>query len=191
MRKTLITAAAVGALVVGGGVAYAAIPGSSGVIKGCYDNGGNLRVIDESKSCPKGFTALSWNQQGVPGEDGADGAPGTNGAAGYEIVTRTFQHVIDTANQDFYMTDQVVCPAGKVAAGGGGRGIIGPRPDGSISPAHFLHVWEMTPFYTRGDSQGTITGGGWRATFITSDNSYLAVGDEVQTIVTATCINRS
>ena len=56
-------------VVVVGGIAtavQASIPGSDGVIHGCYDSGGNVKVIDTSKtkSCPKGYTALNWSQTG-------------------------------------------------------------------------------------------------------------------------------
>jgi len=29
-------------------------PGPSGVISGCYDSGGNLKIVDSSAPCPKG-----------------------------------------------------------------------------------------------------------------------------------------
>lgn len=63
------------------GIAWAAIPGADGVIQGCYDHGGNLKVVS-ALPCPKNWTPLAWNQQGVPGKDGADGTNGTNGADG-------------------------------------------------------------------------------------------------------------
>jgi hypothetical protein len=49
-RRTLVTlAATLAVLAVGGGVAFATIPGSDGVIHGCYaKSGGALRVIDGS-----------------------------------------------------------------------------------------------------------------------------------------------
>ena len=67
-----------------GGVAYATIPDSGGVIRGCYDGGGNLKVIDTGKgqSCAKGFTPLNWNQQGPKGDTGAQGPAGPKGDAG-------------------------------------------------------------------------------------------------------------
>jgi hypothetical protein len=72
-------------LAVSVGVAYAAIPGSSGVINGCYSGGqGQLRVIDTEKgeSCKNNETAISWNQKGVKGDPGAAGPPGATGATG-------------------------------------------------------------------------------------------------------------
>ena len=73
-------------VVIGGvaaGVAYAtgAIPGSDGVIHGCYDSGGNVKVA-ATATCPKGYTALPWNQTGPAGATGAAGPAGATGPAG-------------------------------------------------------------------------------------------------------------
>jgi hypothetical protein len=75
-----IVAAAVGAIaatVVAGSVAWAAIPGPGGVIHGCYDKNGDLKVV-EALPCPKGYTELEWNEKGDPGEPGVDGVDGTS-----------------------------------------------------------------------------------------------------------------
>jgi hypothetical protein len=66
-----------------GGVAYATIPDSSGVIHGCFSTKtGALRVIDTgaNQSCTSREQPLSWNQQGPPGPPGP---PGTGGATTY------------------------------------------------------------------------------------------------------------
>src|SRR5580704_6374466 len=78
------------ALTVGGGTAYATIaasPVSSGVITGCYTNaevnGSHVFVLqDAGTSCPKGTTAVSWNQTGSAGATGATGATGPAGPMG-------------------------------------------------------------------------------------------------------------
>ena len=83
MRRRDLVAAAAGAVVataLAGSVALAAIPGPGGVIQGCYDSGGNLKVV-EALSCPKNYTALRWNQQGIQGLPGADGEDGTDGTS--------------------------------------------------------------------------------------------------------------
>lgn len=68
---------------VAGGVAYAAIPDSSGTIHACYaKSGGALRVIDSAASCKSGETSLNWSQQGVPGPAGPAGPTGPVGPAG-------------------------------------------------------------------------------------------------------------
>ena len=79
-RKELLaaTAGAVVATVLVGGAAWAAIPGPGGVIQGCYDSGGNVKVV-ETLPCPKGYTPFQWNQlgpQGPPGPAGEDGEDG-------------------------------------------------------------------------------------------------------------------
>lgn len=72
-----------GAVLVGG-VAFASIPDSSGVIHGCYDkSSGALRVIDSSvTTCGTNETALTWNQQGPQGPAGPTGPRGATGPAG-------------------------------------------------------------------------------------------------------------
>lgn len=106
MRKVfaIISVLIVG-VVLGAGTSYATIPASDGTINGCYrsDNPGNgaLYIIDSEETCPTGFTALNWNQ---------------NGFSGYEIVTATKQVDPPTNRTSI----QVDCPIGKIALGGGG-----------------------------------------------------------------------
>jgi hypothetical protein len=78
MKRPATVAALVALLVVAGGVAYATIPDSSGVIHGCYkNNGGDLRVIDDAtQSCARNETSIDWDQFGPLGyayvaEDGS------------------------------------------------------------------------------------------------------------------------
>lgn len=77
-------AAAVAAALVAGGVAYATIPDSSGVIHGCYQkSGGSLSVIDATvTTCAKSQTELDWNVQGPAGPQGAQGPQGVQGPVG-------------------------------------------------------------------------------------------------------------
>lgn len=68
---------------VGGAVAWAQVPDSSGTIHGCYDGRtGALRVVDSGASCAKGEYSLDWNQQGPAGPTGPAGATGATGATG-------------------------------------------------------------------------------------------------------------
>jgi hypothetical protein len=83
MRRRDITAAAAGALVtavLAGGVAWAAIPGPDGVIHGCYNASGNLKVV-ETLPCPTGYTPLAWNEKGEPGDPGPPGPDGADGVS--------------------------------------------------------------------------------------------------------------
>ena len=67
-----------------GSIAIGAIPSSSGVITGCYDKSGLLRVIDKEagSQCADGETELSWNQQGPAGAPGQQGPAGPKGDTG-------------------------------------------------------------------------------------------------------------
>jgi Collagen triple helix repeat (20 copies) len=91
ITKAVITGAAALALVAGGTAAVAAIAAgpvdSSGVIHGCWTNaainGTHVFVLqDAGTSCPKGTTAISWNQAGPAGPAGPAGATGATGSAG-------------------------------------------------------------------------------------------------------------
>jgi hypothetical protein len=65
-------------------IAYASIPGSDGVIYGCYKkSGGSLRVIDRAvTNCAKDESLISWNQTGPEGPPGPAGPPGPQGLQG-------------------------------------------------------------------------------------------------------------
>ena len=69
------------ALVLAGtGFAVAAIPGSDGVIHGCYQKKrGTLRVVKQGKRCKGSEKALAWNQQGRPGTDAQFNGVGAGG----------------------------------------------------------------------------------------------------------------
>lgn len=70
-------------VVVGSGVAAAAIPDAGGVINGCYSTrSGALRVVEEGATCNKGELALQWNQRGQQGDPGPVGPIGPQGPAG-------------------------------------------------------------------------------------------------------------
>lgn len=85
MRKTLLAAAAGAAVTAAlvGGVAWATIPASNGVIKACYQqNGGQLRVIDGAETCRSSELPISWNQTGSQGSQGPTGLRGLLGPTG-------------------------------------------------------------------------------------------------------------
>ena len=95
-RGIAVAVLAVAALL-GGAVAFGAIPGSGGKIDACYASDGALKVINTETSppatCAKGWTPITWSQTGPagpPGKAGADGArgsqgePGPNGAQGLQ-----------------------------------------------------------------------------------------------------------
>jgi hypothetical protein len=75
-------------LALAGGIAYAAIPDSNGLIKGCYQSSsGTLRVIGSNPTvgggkCSSTEKSLNWNQTGPKGATGARGPTGANGTNG-------------------------------------------------------------------------------------------------------------
>jgi hypothetical protein len=123
-------------------VALASIPGSGGVITGCYlsksdekekedkkekdNSGGQLRVIDLATSkCNKNETQLSWNQTGPQGPIGLTGPQGPKGDTGPQGLKGATGPKGDTG------------PAGKDGAPGkdGAVGPTGPKGDtGAAGP---------------------------------------------------------
>jgi Collagen triple helix repeat (20 copies) len=81
-RAKLATAVAALAVLAISGIGYAAIP-EGGVIQGCYDGGGNLKVVS-ALPCPRGYTQLQWNQQGPKGDKGDTGPQGVQGPQGLQ-----------------------------------------------------------------------------------------------------------
>jgi hypothetical protein len=85
-RPTPALVVAVAAVVLAlGGVGWASIPDSGGVIHGCYQKEhGQLRVIDTDKhqSCNHSEIAVSWSQTGPQGATGPQGPAGPAGPAG-------------------------------------------------------------------------------------------------------------
>jgi hypothetical protein len=86
LRRGVVLAGVVLAAAVGG-VAYASIPDSSGVIHGCYLPGiGLLRVYDPqspiSHKCGAKEKQLDWNQVGPAGPAGPSGPSGATGPTG-------------------------------------------------------------------------------------------------------------
>jgi Collagen triple helix repeat (20 copies) len=89
---TIAGATLAGALAMGGGAAYAAVASSgpvssTGVVTACYTNaevnGSHVVVLqDAGTTCPKGTTAVSWDQTGPAGAAGPAGPAGPVGAAG-------------------------------------------------------------------------------------------------------------
>ncbi|TMC31373.1 MAG: hypothetical protein E6J32_03420 [Chloroflexi bacterium] len=83
-RRLAAGALALGLLVGGATAAYAAVI-SDGVIQACYSNvavNGSHALFLTDSTCPRGSTAISWNQQGPKGEAGATGAQGPKGDPG-------------------------------------------------------------------------------------------------------------
>jgi hypothetical protein len=104
------------------GIAYAAIPGSDGVIHGCVNPSGGVRLIDPGAggSCSAGETSLNWNLAGAKGATGTQGPPGPAGdagTAGSSGLERDVQQFNTDQNGDG--TGEVDCSSGKRVLNGG------------------------------------------------------------------------
>jgi hypothetical protein len=129
----LVLAVCVGGAV--GGIAYASIPDSNGVIHACYlKTTGKLRVIDSGgKGCQAGEKPLNWSQTGATGTLGATGPTGPTGPTGQTGATGP------------------TGPTGATGATGptgatGASGETGPTgPTGPQGPADLLPLDAFTP----------------------------------------------
>lgn len=93
-RNTLkVAVCLVAVLMLGGGLAAAAVPAPNATITGCYHKQtGALRVVDSVAQCRSQELGLTWNQQGPQGPPGAPGPAGPVGPAGPAgISTATFE----------------------------------------------------------------------------------------------------
>jgi hypothetical protein len=152
-RRTLVVAVAAALIAAAAGIAYAAIPGSNGVISACYAKDGDLRVIDAATGakCKSGETALSWNQQGPTG------APGV-----LDFYTREKGIDIPPHEDEFEDLD---CDPGDRATGGGF----------AVDPVHLedVRVPESTPINDL--VGGKLTPFRWQVVFINSSDSSVGV----------------
>ena len=109
-------------------LAYAAIPGTAGLITACVSNVGFngqhlLTLLDTSQrsACGQGENLIAWNQtgpQGPAGPTGAQGPKGDTGAPGATHITARSSTV--SSFRDGEPLD-VSCNTGEVATGGGGH----------------------------------------------------------------------
>jgi hypothetical protein len=92
-RRFWLVVASTAGLTLGGGIAFATVPDSGEVIHACFKQidatklgGATLSVVDSESgaTCKVGETALTFNQQGLPGPQGVQGDPGTPGAQGLQ-----------------------------------------------------------------------------------------------------------
>jgi hypothetical protein len=162
-RRLAVVAVGVAALLVGGGVAFATIPGSGGAISGCYaKKDGALRVIDSGAVCKLGENALTWNQtgpqgatgpagpqgpKGDTGPQGPQGPPGPSAGPGYVHVIGYQIHV----PQYELVSTAATCPDGKVAIGGGFDASDSVRVIQSV-PVDWPASWTVTATATLQDN---------------------------------------
>jgi hypothetical protein len=109
-------------------LAYAAIPGTSGVISACVSTAGfkgqhllTLLDVSQRSACEQGQSLVTWNQTGPQGAKGDTGPQGPKGDTGTPGAT----HVIARSTTVSTFRDgeplEVSCNAGEVGTGGGGH----------------------------------------------------------------------
>jgi hypothetical protein len=104
-KLALLSAAAIA---FAGGIAFATIPDSEGVIHACYGQDGHLRVVDDSTgSCRPHEKTLTWSQ-------------GAGGISGYVTLVSEVQPVAAHSRAE----GGVDCPEGLNVLGGGARNEI-------------------------------------------------------------------
>jgi hypothetical protein len=146
-RALVILASAV-VLVVGGAVAYAAIPNANGVYTACITKStGAVRIIDPSNgaTCKSSEMLRTWNQQGQPG---------TDGVAGYEIVTNVKSPGVG------FLGESAFCPQGKHVLGGGAVPV---DDNGNATHVNVFNMLDSAP-----GSDGTY----WNVTWTLTSNSF-------------------
>jgi hypothetical protein len=142
-----------------GGIAYASIPDSNGVIHGCYQkNSGQLRVVDPGGaggSCSSSESPLAWNQ-----------------FSGYEVVASPFNETAQSSAFAVFV-ESASCPPGKVVLGGGVFARF-------VDAAGNRHPAQL-------DSSGPTTGNTWDVQLSRSDGGNFDVGEGVLGTVYAIC----
>jgi hypothetical protein len=161
-RVRLAAFVLVGLGLAAGGIAYAAIPDSTGVIHGCYQkNSGDLRVIDPGAggACTASENKLEWNQ-----------------FSGYEVVTAPFAETAESSAFAVF-EESASCPTGKVVLSGGVLARF-------IDAAGTAHPAQL-------DASWPVTSGTWDVRLSRSDGGFFAVGEGVRGTVYAICANAS
>jgi hypothetical protein len=167
-RRLSLLGLVVGVGVAVGGIAYASIPDSNGVIHGCYrPTTGQLIVATSGKGCEEGWTPLNWSQTGPTGLTGATGATGPTGATGATGPSDGW---------DALSSGTVPTGGSFVTLTGGATGITpgtyltsghvvwGPLAAGDASLQCFLHVsggsFTVPSLTGRGNGNASAAGGG-------------------------------
>ena len=104
-RVRLVALATIAITLAAGGIAYASIPDSNGVVHTCYSQAqGTWRPIDyPTQKCKSGETQLDLNQtgpKGPPGPKGDTGPTGPTGPAGPASGGHLYVNANDGTNLD-------------------------------------------------------------------------------------------
>src|SRR3954452_24823166 len=118
--RGLLVGCVVGAVIASAvGVAYAAIPDGGGVVHACFQNVTSankpVKLLNTSQqtACPKGWSAVSWNQQGRPGPTGVSGYETVVANGGSDSTNAVGSHAGTTLNQQPTQQATAYCSSGK------------------------------------------------------------------------------
>jgi len=161
-RVIMVAAGVCGVIFAAGGAtaALASIPGTTGVIHGCYRTAGphTLSVID-GQTCPSGSTPLSWNQKGPAG-------PGSYTQPAYSPGNS--QDVAPGAMVSVTATCPVISGTTGYATGGGVVTYNGPA---SSDPSLHAPDLRMIDSYPSPGSAARNYNTGWTATMTNESTS--------------------
>lgn len=118
-HKWSMTVVVVGvAAALSAGLAWASVPDAAGVIHGCYDGKGALRVVDAEtgRACKRKETALAWSERGPKGDRGDTGPQGEAGPRGAQgdpaySVDSSGNRVYDNPTGEHMFTAPVHAPS--------------------------------------------------------------------------------
>jgi hypothetical protein len=207
-RRTVVVGTVVVSALSVSGVAYAATT-SNNVVHSCYaTTGGAVRISSTCTSKekalawniqgpqglqgprgdtgPKGATGArgATGPKGATGATGGAGPQGIPGAAGglsgYQVVTKDGDYTEETGGFVKFVGDAAVCPAGKVAVGGGASGSLSFNNSSEGS----LDLVQSYPDQQGGNSQ-------WSATVGRPDGAYFRVDERINYTIYAVCVNAS
>jgi hypothetical protein len=167
MHGMIAAGAAVVTLGAGGTAAALALSpvDSAGMIHGCYAPVGNkgsytLTLQNAGTSCPRGMTAITWNQKGPQGPAGPAGATGATGAtgpagpagAGLTFTTASGVNGPTVATAGTYFIDVTVAPENLTASAVNFSCAVSEpsNPPGGAPTALFAQVYEL-PEESSGD----------------------------------------
>lgn len=150
-----IAGAFVSALAFGG---IGAAVGADTTLYACEHNRAHtIKMTTAAKTCPTGWTKISWNTAGPKGDTGLAGPKGDTGPAGTQGAagpTPNIYAVSTSGLKQSLAAFEVYCNSGDTATGGGAESsgnniaVSAPILDGSAKPigwrAQFIHSIQAT-----------------------------------------------
>jgi len=177
-RKLAFALVAMVAALTVGSIAWAAIPDTGGVIRGCYEKGtGQLRVTDTQTNMPKGCGAkevsLDWSVRGPMGPAGPEGPAGPPRDGAADAFVGSFG--ADTGNAT--AAPSVPCTLGQIILSASPTKTAGGMP----ATGQLLPIAQNTALFAL---LGTTYGGDGKVTFALPDLRSIAPNHMTYSICT-------